>query len=212
MTVFSLYSYAQRKATNGNGSVSQTPPTGEDKLFGGHSDLSNELRRLLVSPSGLNLFCNYLIHEFSIENMLFLIETQQWLDVLKQLPENKDENALKKYLPQSDIVFANPNEDMITKARLLFAKYVSNSAQFVINISYGEREELNKKFGHNFPSFFSQQTPQELNASLIAIFNGARVSTYALLRSSFGRFTVTAAYKEWAEAQKNNGIQIVNGT
>ena len=39
----------------------------------------NQLKAILRHKDGFGLFCNHLMHEFSIENVLFFLETHQWL-------------------------------------------------------------------------------------------------------------------------------------
>jgi hypothetical protein len=55
--------------------------------------LFESLRALLRDPDGFRFFCRHLVSEFNIENMLFLIESQQYLDYM--LPPEATDMAMQ---------------------------------------------------------------------------------------------------------------------
>ena len=128
-------------------------------------DLSNNLSHMWNNPNLLNSFAIYCLREFSIENIIFLIEANEFNNALyklyhykrnKKRIENTIPNKrfkLKKHIPKSAIINninISDQTEQYTKLRAfvgLFIKYCFVNSQFSINISYESRERLHNLFG-----------------------------------------------------------------
>jgi len=116
---------------------------------------------VLSSNAGLTMFCRHVTREFSAENMLFLMETEQFQsELLHNLNStgktfeflNNDGKKVKlltisfpQNAPKSQIV----NHDMYDEykqALMLFEKYVVDESEFCVNLSFKVRKQLLEKF------------------------------------------------------------------
>ena len=86
-----------------------------------------KLKAILLHPDGFRLFAAHLMKELAIENLLFFVETSQWLEYVMEIcnkePDNPnmsvsvDEKAsgidvkFHKHVPKSRIVCWNRNDD-----------------------------------------------------------------------------------------------------
>eukprot|EP01084_Bolivina_argentea_P166979 289877_1 len=109
----------------------------------------------------IHLFAKHLLKEFSIENILFLIETHQFIQcIINQIDIDKKSNILNniKYasiIPESTIVKqlkqsqeSTSLNDVYTASAKLILKYIDyDESYFTINISSETREITNDVFG-----------------------------------------------------------------
>lgn len=130
------------------------------------------LRDILLSKHGFHVFARHLTREFSIENLLFFVETHQWLRTLLSnrtfssysiIPnaENLLNIEFHEKVPQSNIVLCGSENDDEQKQEYanddtvyiqcvqLFKKYICNDAYFCVNISYPTRMNIYSYFDYS---------------------------------------------------------------
>ena len=158
-------------------------------------------------------FARHLVKEWCLENLLFLIESQQWIDALLAKSEYNgiDHGGLSlKFCadaPKSRISVTKYSDEAMENEYLqcikLFEKYVSNSGQFCLNLDYRSRAKLYLEFGAHDGGNVQNGVDmlkfmKEKNISreeLVKIFDHARRDVYGLLVQSFYRYQLSEEYK-----------------
>ena len=113
----------------------------------------------------LDAFALYCLKEFSVENMIFLIEINEFKSVLhKMFRDNNIDISndiskkyfdLQSYIPKSAIVGdinttdINEYDTKLEAVTKLFIKYYLNDSKFGINISYETRQDICQLFNIN---------------------------------------------------------------
>eukprot|EP01084_Bolivina_argentea_P087392 157838_1 len=137
---------------------------------------TESIHRILQSKHGFNAFARHLTKEFCIENLLFVVETQQWLQSLikdaKYMQFAEDELEKKRPFsltlefpetaPKSLIIQETttvdtteeigndfPSISEYLQCVQLFDKYIKNSAYFMININSESRIRLYQTMGYS---------------------------------------------------------------
>eukprot|EP01084_Bolivina_argentea_P072382 131423_1 len=134
---------------------------------------SKTLKQIVRDDNGFNLFARHLTKEFCLENLLFFVETQQWLNSLKKshsVVDNQSELLTIKFTdtaPKSRIIAQTqsqsdnciktdieqmdnyPTTEEYLQCISIFKKYIANDAYFCINIDSAARLELYNVFGCN---------------------------------------------------------------
>eukprot|EP01084_Bolivina_argentea_P065682 119728_1 len=162
------------------------------------------LQHVISHEIGFNLFARHLTKEWSIECLLFLLETSQWLlsisfsdEIINDIPFILPSNA-----PISKIVQMDKNNEYIQCAKL-FTKYISNDAYFAINIASKTRHELYQQTGYNDKDKQSNEMiAQYLNenginhSELMSLFSESRKEIYRLIHAAFGRFRQSDTFQK----------------
>ena len=155
----------------------------------------------------LHSFMRFLCRSLCVENMLFLIETMQFkqefmkkrkinmkssdnfdFGAMLHLYEANKENDEK--IPRSIIVYNENGYSMNEQIRMIFNKYISESAGLQINISYQARNRLNKAIMND--EFVNNHDEQ----FLITFFDEAINEIHSLLTGSFSRFKRESVYSD----------------
>eukprot|EP01084_Bolivina_argentea_P292110 502123_1 len=156
------------------------------------------------------LFARHLCKEFAIESVLFFLETQQFMECISQYLEEeclsslslKSDIEFSTKLPKSSIVKGVKDLNGAMNASIqLFAKYIeSDNAEFLINISWEQREALYQFFGRDQikntsnTDNINQQMKQFMIKNgtnwknLYVVFHECRLSVFQLMSFSFSRF------------------------
>ena len=147
------------------------------------------LRHILKHKESYYLFMEYLLHEFSHENLLALTEMVQFQShalELGPMPSNMEAQdelvmTLAHDIPQSAIV-NDANMTLKEKARALIGKYLLNSSEFSLNVPHSVR-------AHYARLFHSDSNQSE--AIEARMFELAWTHTARLMKDSFSRFVFT---------------------
>eukprot|EP01083_Nonionella_stella_P014234 40024_1 len=151
--------------------------TSREQIDSDEENIGLTLPDILGTKHGFNHFARYLTRQFAIENLLFFVETQQWLEMLRtknayRMSEENDVDVgvhsfgwrhllgikLSDYVPKSRIVMNDekvdntiqyPSDVECLQCVQLFKKYVMNEASFCVNIDGNERTRLYGLFGCN---------------------------------------------------------------
>merc|ERR1712228_196559 len=170
---------------------------------------------ILENKHGFEGFARHLVKEWCLENLLFLIETQQWINQLFLKEEYKDIERNRLVLnfcddaPKSRILMTvysegDEMENEYMQSIKLFEKYISNSGQFSLNLDYRSRAKLYFEFGASDCGNNEQNEEdmlkfmKETNVSrevLVKIFDSARDDMFGLLIQSLNRYQLTEEYK-----------------
>eukprot|EP01083_Nonionella_stella_P097108 272969_1 len=176
------------------------------------SDGEVSLKRILNNPDGFTNFARHLTRCFCIENLLFLVETQQWLSQFQstkvvQNSENPVVDVCAFILPPNA-----PTSTIVTKGNeydqsaQLFTKYIVNDAYFCINISSTTRDALYEQFGYSddHQNLSKEMIVQHLKQSvsiddLFHLFGESRKEVFRLLNGPYRAFMKTDAFQELRE-------------
>jgi len=167
---------------------------------------------VLQDLKGFELFMEHLFSEFASENLLCYLELCQFRQMMKKRCENEmndvklddphgKEYVLSDQLPKSSIVFDNELNER-SKICGLINKYIKTSATYEINIPYQMRM--------NFIAFLKDKgNTSERNtlnmmssSDLVFLFDPILKEISGLMRSSFSRFTSTAAFHKYIQEKK----------
>eukprot|EP01084_Bolivina_argentea_P004120 7803_1 len=186
-----------------------------------------DIRQILQNEIGFNEFARHLTRELCIENLLFLVETSQWLDVLSEQYGFTEDILQLKFTdsaPKSPIVDKYniginnlkvvqigvhdlPCDNEYLQSVLLFEKYISNDAIFCVNISGMCRKKLYKQFGYgddnkrgNDDMLKVLQQDKITHEQLFNLFDESRQEVLLLLLSAFRRFKRTEQYEKVCNA------------
>jgi len=186
--------------------------TGSDSVGAGRSATTKQtyisLRVVLSDAVQIDLFAEYLVGELSTECLTSVIELMQWRDcVMAAFNIPSDTDTFKRILfadgvPRSDIVFADDKtptetgfEDILivfkAKAHRLFLKYVLESSDYEINLSYGVRGEL-KRLMLNQEKWMGDTNDMD-SQTLMRIFDPAICGMMQLLGFAKVRFLLHSA-------------------
>eukprot|EP01084_Bolivina_argentea_P319881 554880_1 len=178
------------------------------------------LQEILKDKHGFNEFARYLTFCWSLENLLFFVETNQWLLSLFEKEEYCELKVDKRQLldveiselaPKSKIIelkYTNSDCDKLFDEYLqcvhIFKKYVINGSYFCINISFVNRDYLYKQFGGN-----EKATDEEMvkylcdgnitREKIVHIFDECRSEIFQLLLFAFSRFKCSHEYNEYID-------------
>jgi len=170
-----------------------------------------DLRTLLEHEQGFESFMRWLAREWSTENLLFMLETAQYQQLLIKECDTKSPYALDRKAtmdhvdinidfphscPNSDIVF-DDETNYATKAKLLFDKYVANDAVFLINIAHSTKKRM-----ANILSAEDDANPQ----ALTRLFNKAQREIWNVMIGSFQRYQKTESHKLFVERKRSSII------
>eukprot|EP01083_Nonionella_stella_P036649 99986_1 len=168
-----------------------------------------DLRDILEDKDFVLRFIEHLINEFSIQNVLALIELNQYkLHLMKEL-NIKDGLAFQtntvasagftciafaeESIPKSDIVYCynssasdNPLLMYKTKAHKLFTKYIQDGAELEVHIASKERLKLVQLMG-NYNAWISVQNRTN-EMALVEIFDDVMSDLERVLSHSKARF------------------------
>lgn len=169
---------------------------------------------VLSIKHGFEGFARHLVKEWCLENLLFLIETQQWIDALRLKDEYQacKQNRLSLQFcdnaPKSRITMTVYNcedgmENEYMQSIQLFVKYIANGGQFCLNLDYRSRAKLYLEFGlmdtnanvHEDTMFRFMKESAIGRDALITIFDSARDDIFGLLIQSLHRFQMTEEFK-----------------
>lgn len=166
------------------------------------------LSELLRDIVGINEFARFLIGEFSIENLLFIIQISQYraqfetdsnIDHLDDDNDDMDssENMYKiaSSVPTCAILLDHPN-DYQTQAKKLINTFISNNAELVINIDSKNRNKvLSMEKDIDKLSFIQLKT----------LFDLPYCSVYRLIQlDSFARFKNSSSHQNVIKYIKRN--------
>ena len=158
-----------------------------------------KLHELLQNPAGLNEFARWLIGEFCLENLLFIIQIAQYraqfdVDVLGNNPDPEiDENnndmdpagnmyKIALNVPQCGILKDYPN-DPKSQAKALINTFIAHSAEYIVNISSTDRNQI-------LSTDIDKLNPIQLKE----LFDEPYATIYSLLRlDTFARFKNNSA-------------------
>eukprot|EP01084_Bolivina_argentea_P295907 509564_1 len=171
---------------------------------------------LFQDPTGINAFAEWLVGEFNVESLLFIIEVSQFRTLLRkhiyttQCTENKFDDSVTYYfeiannIPLTQII----NESVITEedndkdtkynfsqiVQKIYEKYIKfEDSDLCINISYGQRSKLNNI------------TFEDLDIiSLYHVLDEVFLEILRVLRDPFSRFTKTDTYKQFISNKSNH--------
>merc|ERR1712176_1581170 len=113
---------------------------------------------MLSIKHGFEGFARHLVKEWCLENLLFLIDTQQWIDALRLKEEYREckqnrlslqfcDNAPKSAITVTVYCEDNAMENEYMQSIQLFVKYIANGGQFCLNLDYRSRAKLYLEFG-----------------------------------------------------------------
>ena len=178
------------------------------------------LKNILEDKNGFTQFARHLTKEFCIENLLFIVELQQWQTALElelgRIESNDLGVSLPTNAPRSQIVAADDCYLQFTK---LFKKYIINDAYFCVNISGLTRKKFylqleyddneNKKTNEIMVQYLKDRGNIDEYA-LLTMFDAARREIFELLSFAFIRFKNTEEFREIAEilTANNNNMNV----
>ena len=140
-------------------------------------------------------FFNHLLKEFSPENLLAVIELEQYRNYcINKLDENNELNIKNKYsipssLPKSFIVY--DDNSINKKYQLLCEKYILNDAEYCLNISYECRLNLIKIYQKSKIESINKMD----NKDIICVFDETIKSMVILMQDSLTRWRKTQEFK-----------------
>ena len=165
-----------------------------------------ELHDVLMKDDLFDLFMQHLIREFSMENLLAIIEFTQFKKHAKDTFDIHDNNenvrddidyTFASTVPLSDIVYngGNGNDKTggtdIERVRIfkmsaykLYCKYVRWGAEFELNLSHRVRSKLEGLMGSYDKWIGSDSSEMEI----VDIFDAALTELNSLLKGSMDRF------------------------
>ena len=166
--------------------------------------MKQNLDELLAHPFGFESFMQHLSREFSMENLLSLVE---FLQFQKYVAEEIgyydkddaekilcDELVLSKEVPLSGIVY-DEEMDLKNKAYAIYTKYIDNRAEYSINISYLVRQKL-VNLMDNYENWMGNDVLTDVE--LMNIFAGACREIKRLMNDSYQRFKLMPEYYKLA--------------
>ena len=164
--------------------------------------VSKDLSELLVHPIAFESFMNHLCHEFSMENLLSLVE---FLQFQKYVAEeigyyNKigheqllcDVLVLSGEVPLSAIVY-NDGMNLKDKAYNIYKKYIANGAMYSINIAHIKRQKLINLMD-NYDIWICNDELKD--KELMNLFDEVCKEMKRLMNDSYQRFKTTPEYHQ----------------
>eukprot|EP01084_Bolivina_argentea_P087391 157837_1 len=158
------------------------------------------LEHVIIDKHGFDEYAKHLTKEWCIENLLFFMETQEWINSNNIQKNTKIHLTFPDSAPKSKIVYENNNNKYL-QAVQLFEKYISNSGYFCINISFSARGFLYDTFGYNDSHKIQESEMVKslkqnkiTNENLFHLFDESRTQILKLLKSAYGRFKRSDAF------------------
>ena len=169
---------------------------------------TKSLDELLTNSVAFEAFMTHLCHEFSMENLLSLVEFLQFQkymaneigyydDIDMDNDENKEELlcdivVLPDIVPFSAIV-TDIDLNVKEKAYALYEKYIGDESVYTINISFRVRSKLNKYMKDQYEWMENNEIGDH---EMMNIFNNCCKEIRALMNDSYGRFKATTQYQQ----------------
>ena len=204
------------------------PNTGLPNISSNDSNKKQRLtlQQVLGNDDLIQCLFNQLTEEFSIELLLAFIEFKQFHDLMNNddelirniesiiIAKSDDNNipilsiiSLSDKLPKSRIVHINHKDVSDNLERYLFIaqelvyKYISRSAEFEINISYGCKQEIEWFINEHHDLSAVALLSNNEQYQLFKLFDKASESIYRLMQSSHERCVKTNKYSPSAIQQ-----------
>eukprot|EP01084_Bolivina_argentea_P159551 277863_1 len=142
-----------------------------------------------VSATNFNNFMQNLVSEMSVENLAFMLEISQLK--AKYANDSVYDNGVGEYirfpsdLPVSSIV--ERSKDLPKQILLFYNKYIIDSAELQLNLSYAIRQEIEE----NISKLQATETHEK---NLLFIYDDAVMEVTRLLFNSFTRFKLKAEF------------------
>jgi hypothetical protein len=153
---------------------------------------------LLSHGAGVDAFMDYLLKEFSSENMLCVIEVKQFLTMVKKdiyidfgTTDIEVDKALdliafpEGVIPRSTIVLSQ-SKSLQAKATDLVNKYISSESKYMVNVSGKVRKDLTLQAKRAFEGCQLEDLYRDFGKVLMQL--------QRLMSDSYHRFVATAHY------------------
>lgn len=180
-----------------------------------------EWMMIVKDKSGFALFMNYLVTEYSHENLIFISEVIQfklWFE--QKLLANNIEKILTD--PEFGVIYKLPNSlpissiitdvyddtenDEFLRAQMLFNKYIKrDEALYEVNISDEQRSILETYFNENTVNTFAgdlEDHKWQNQLKLLKIYDEALKEIEWLLKDGFTRFQQSDAFHRYWKKKK----------
>ena len=171
---------------------------------------AQDLTELLMNSVAFEAFMTHLCHEFSMENLLSLVEFLQFqkymanqIGYYDDKDMNKDGNEEEEGLLCDIVVLPDivPFSAIVTdidlnvkeKAYALYQKYIGDESVYTINISFRVRSKLNNYMKDRDEWMENNEIGDH---EMMNIFNNCCKEIRALMNDSYGRFRATTQYQK----------------
>jgi TRAP-type C4-dicarboxylate transport system permease small subunit len=110
------------------------------------NEMREEMFKMLFDKPGYSLFEEFLVKEFSVENIMFWKEAKDFREYASKLEANLSSQQNDKK-SNDDVMSPDDIQQMIdTRAQKLFKNFCSDEASFLINIPYAIHNRLRMTF------------------------------------------------------------------
>eukprot|EP01084_Bolivina_argentea_P265424 449911_1 len=192
--------------------LNQTSSKYENELKEYCHDISPQVRiiQLLQNPTGINTFAEWLVGEFNVESLIFIIEVLQFKSVLKKYikQQNKeyifdDMTSLYFEIPRNIPMSQTINSVELVEecsyakiAKTIVQKFIEDEySELSVNVSYEQRQTLSN-------INFDEYTLIEL----YTVFDEAFRDILKLLRDPYNRFSRSANYKQVLQLKMSSSV------
>ncbi len=115
------------------------------------NEMREEMFKMLFDEPGFQLFQEFLVKEFSVENIMFWKEAKDFREYASNLEARVSNSANSNLKPdeKDSITTAEAQQLIDTKALKIFKNFCADDANFLINIPYGIHNRLRIIFVNN---------------------------------------------------------------